>query len=143
MNRRLHTASIIALAAASLFLVAACGGGATPDNTKAGAGEQRPGEEARGGGKPDCGQGKVLGEASNTYDNPTACANDKNNLQDSAKRDANTKCQSFCTSLSEKCEPKPVQAAPVVEGPDCTKLQDDKKVRARATALLDCVCQPK
>jgi hypothetical protein len=143
MNRRLHTAPIIVLAAASLFLVAACGGGAATNNTKAGAEEQRPGEDVRGGGKPDCGQGKVLGEASKTYDNPTACGNDRNNLEDSAKQDANAKCKSLCTSLSEKCEPKPVQAAPVVETPDCNKVQDDKKVHARATALLDCVCQPK
>ncbi|MCA1618456.1 MAG: hypothetical protein LC795_03905 [Acidobacteria bacterium] len=143
MNRRLHTASIIVLAAASLFLVAACGGGAAPDNTKAGAEEQKTGEQAKGGGKPDCGQGKVLGEASKTYDNQTACGNDRNNLQDGAKQDANAKCKSLCTSLSEMCEPKPVQAAPVVEGPDCNKVQDNNKVRARATALLDCVCQPK
>lgn len=143
MNRRLNTTSIIVLAAASLFFVAACGGGAAPDNTKAGTEEQRPGEQVRAGGKPDCGQGKVLGEASKEYDNPTVCGNDRNNLQDSAKQDANAKCKSFCTSLSEMCVPKPIQTAPVVEGPDCTKVQDNNKVRARATSLLDCVCQPK
>lgn len=95
---------------------------------------------------PDCGQSTVLGQATKVYDNKEECTKDKNNLSDNAKDDLIKQCTEYCAFLSKECTMQPVLTRKNVtaKDADCTKLQDDKKIHARATAgPLECICKPK